>query len=163
MCCFSAKHAALRSKRKDWLAQNRGFEQRSGETKDYKIGMCCFSAKHAALGSKSKDWLAPNQNNVSEWSDMSTRGLLFQWASTITIQISVLKHSGPHHIAGKLLILCWTTITHSMSKNNKNPTKLVDTKWNSSSSHWKLTCSCHDIAGKLLTVYPHIILNGLYF
>jgi hypothetical protein len=27
--------------------------------------------------------LARNQNNVSDWSDMSTRGLLFQWASTI--------------------------------------------------------------------------------
>jgi hypothetical protein len=27
--------------------------------------------------------LARNQNNVSEWSDMSLRGLLFQWASTI--------------------------------------------------------------------------------
>ena len=23
MCCFSAKHAALRSKSKDWLARNR--------------------------------------------------------------------------------------------------------------------------------------------
>jgi hypothetical protein len=23
MCCFSAKHAALRSKSKDWLAQNQ--------------------------------------------------------------------------------------------------------------------------------------------
>jgi hypothetical protein len=48
---------------------NRGFEPRSGQPKDYKIGMCCFSAKHAALRSKSKDWLAQNQNNVSEWSD----------------------------------------------------------------------------------------------
>jgi hypothetical protein len=27
---------------------------------------------------KSKDWLARNQNNVSEWGDMSIRGLLFQ-------------------------------------------------------------------------------------
>jgi hypothetical protein len=36
------------------------------------------SAKHAALRRKSKDWLARNQNNVSEWSDMFTRGLLFQ-------------------------------------------------------------------------------------
>jgi hypothetical protein len=55
-----------------------GFEPRSGQTKDYKIGICCFSAKHAALRRKSKDWLVWNQNNVSEWSDMSTRGLLFQ-------------------------------------------------------------------------------------
>jgi hypothetical protein len=57
---------------------DRGFESRSGQTKDYKIGICCFSANHAALRRKSKDWFARNQNNVSEWSDMSTRGLLFQ-------------------------------------------------------------------------------------
>ena len=55
---------------------DRGFEPRSGQTKDHKIGICCFSAKHAALMRKSKDWLARNQNNVSEWSDISTRGLL---------------------------------------------------------------------------------------
>jgi hypothetical protein len=55
-----------------------GFEPRSGQTKDYTIGMCCFSAKHAALRRKGKDWFVRNQNNVSEWSDMSTRGLLFQ-------------------------------------------------------------------------------------
>ena len=35
-------------------AVNRGFEPRSGQTKDCTIGMCCFSAK------------ARNQNNVSE-------------------------------------------------------------------------------------------------
>ena len=56
----------------------RGLESRSGQTKDFKIGICCFSAKHAALRRKSKDWLARNQNNVSEGSDMSHRGLLFQ-------------------------------------------------------------------------------------
>jgi len=54
------------------------FEPRSWQTKDYKIGICCFSAKHAALSRKSKDGSARNQNNVSEWSNMSTRGLLFQ-------------------------------------------------------------------------------------
>ena len=59
-------------------AVDRGFKPLSGKTKDYKIGMCCFSAKHAALRRKSKDWLARNQNNVSEWSDISTCGLLFQ-------------------------------------------------------------------------------------
>jgi hypothetical protein len=48
-------------------AVDRGFEPRSSQTKDYKIGMCCFSAKHAALRKKSKDWLARNQNNVSEY------------------------------------------------------------------------------------------------
>jgi hypothetical protein len=39
---------------------------------------CCFSAKHVALRRKSNDWLAQNQNNVSEWNDMSTCGLLFK-------------------------------------------------------------------------------------
>ena len=70
--------------------EDHGFEPRLYHTKDYKIGMCCFSARHAALRSKSKDWLALNQNNVSEWGDMSIRGLLFQWASTIKIQLSAL-------------------------------------------------------------------------
>jgi len=69
---------------------DRGFEPRSGQAKDYKIGICCLSTKHAALSSKSKDWLARNQNNVSEWGDMSIHGLLFQWGSTITIQLSML-------------------------------------------------------------------------
>ena len=59
-------------------AVGRGFEPQSGQTKDYNIGICCFYAKHAALRRKSKDWLVRNQNNVSEWSDMSIRGLLFR-------------------------------------------------------------------------------------
>jgi hypothetical protein len=67
-----------------------GFEPWSGQTKEYKIGICCFSAKHAALRSKSKDWLAWNQNKVSKWSGISTCRLLFQWASTIKVQLSVL-------------------------------------------------------------------------
>jgi hypothetical protein len=54
------------------------FEPRSGQTKDYAIGICCFSAKHAALRKKSKDWLAQNQDNVSEWNDMSTPGLVLK-------------------------------------------------------------------------------------
>ena len=57
---------------------DRGFDPRSGQTKDYKIGICCFSAKHAALRIKSKDWLDQNKDNVSEWGDLSIRGLLFQ-------------------------------------------------------------------------------------
>ena len=59
-------------------AVDRGFEPRSGQTKDYTIGICCFSAKLAALWRKSKDWFAGNQNNGSEWSDIFTRGLFFQ-------------------------------------------------------------------------------------
>ena len=59
-------------------AVDRGFESRSSQTKDYKIGICCFSAMHASLRRKSKDWLAQDQDNVSECGDMSIRGLLFR-------------------------------------------------------------------------------------
>ena len=72
------------------IAVDRGFEPRSDQTKVYIIGICCFSAKHAAIRRKNKDWLARNQNNMSEWSNMSIRRLLFQWASTIKIHLSVL-------------------------------------------------------------------------
>ena len=61
----------------DSSAVDRGFVSRSGKTKDYEIGICCFSVKNAALRRKSKDWFARNQDNVSEWGDMSIRGLLF--------------------------------------------------------------------------------------
>jgi hypothetical protein len=76
----------------DSSAADHGFVQRSDQTKDYNIGICCFYAKHAALRRKSKAWLARNQDNVSEWGDMSTRWLWFQWAtcSTIKIQLSLL-------------------------------------------------------------------------
>ena len=78
---------------------DRGYEPWSGQTKHYKIGIFCFSTKHAALSSKIKDWLARNQNNVSEGNDMSMCGLLFQWASTIKIQLkrAGLEQSGRHH------------------------------------------------------------------
>ena len=72
------------------IAVDRGFEPRSGQTKDYKIGICCFSAKHPVLRRKSKDMLNRNQDNVSEWVDMSIRPLLFQWFSTMKFQPSVL-------------------------------------------------------------------------
>ena len=44
----------------------RVFETRSGQTKDYLIGIFCFSANHASLRRKTKDWLAENKNNVLE-------------------------------------------------------------------------------------------------
>jgi hypothetical protein len=56
----------------------RGFKPRSGQTKDYEIGICCFSAKHAALRRKSRLVGSELQNNVFEWSDMSIREPLFQ-------------------------------------------------------------------------------------
>jgi hypothetical protein len=48
---------------------DREFKPRSGQTKDYKIGICCFSAKHTAVRRKSKDWLVRNQNNVSAFTN----------------------------------------------------------------------------------------------
>jgi hypothetical protein len=67
-----------------------GFELRSNQMNDYSFDICCFSGKHAALRRKGKDRLDRNKNNVSEWSDMLTRGLLCQLASTIQVQLSVL-------------------------------------------------------------------------
>jgi hypothetical protein len=36
-------------------AVDRGFEPKSGQTKDYQIGIRFFSSKHAAFRRKSKD------------------------------------------------------------------------------------------------------------
>jgi len=55
-----------------------------------KLVGCCFSIKHTALRRKNKDWLARNQDNMSEFGDMSICRLLFQWGSTINIQLSVV-------------------------------------------------------------------------
>jgi hypothetical protein len=54
-----------------------GFEPQFGQTNDNKIGIWCLSAKHTALRNKSQERLSRNQDNVSEWNDMSTCGLLF--------------------------------------------------------------------------------------
>ena len=57
---------------------DRGIELRSRQTKDYDIGICCLTDKHAALRRGKNHRLAWNQENVSEWGDMSIRGLFFQ-------------------------------------------------------------------------------------
>ena len=80
---------------------DRGFEFQSGQTIDYTIGICCFSAKRAALRSKNKGWFARNQNNVSEWSDMSTHGLLFQWArpvQNLTKRVGLVQSEHHYHL-----------------------------------------------------------------
>jgi hypothetical protein len=98
-----------------------GLEPRSGQTKVYKIGICCFSAKHAALRRKSKDWLARNQNNVSADCCFTMKSISACWFST------------------------------------------MQTSSSSSSSHWKLTCSRHDIAEKLLNWRKQQWLTHLMF
>jgi hypothetical protein len=69
------------------------YEPRSCQTKEYTIGICCFSARNAALRRKSKDWLARNQNNVSEWSDISTQWLLL--AHLAKGNVSFYHHLAP--------------------------------------------------------------------
>ena len=61
----------------------RGFDPMSGQTNDNNIGICCFSPTHVTLRRMSKNWSSRNQNNLCEWSDRSSRGLLLQWAITI--------------------------------------------------------------------------------
>ena len=53
------------------------------QNKDYQLVFVAYNTKHAELRRKSKDWLLRNQDNVSEWSDMYIRGLLFPLANTI--------------------------------------------------------------------------------
>ena len=71
-----------------------GSELKSGQTKDYIIGICCFSAKHAALRRKDRYWLALNQDTVFKGGDMSIRGLLHNINPTKRVG---LVQSGPHH------------------------------------------------------------------
>ena len=79
-------------------AVDRGFESQSGPTKDFKIVFWCFSAKHATLRRKSKDWLARNQDNVSEWGNMSIRGVVsVSWHYKSPNQHVGLVQSGPHN------------------------------------------------------------------
>ena len=52
-------------------AVDRSFEPRSGQTKDYNIGICCFSAKHTVLRRKTS-WLGIRimcQNGAKSLSD----------------------------------------------------------------------------------------------
>ena len=89
--CFKPTFMRINGVMDDVLASNAvdfGFEERSGQTKDYKISIDRFSAKHASLRTNSKGWLALNQDNVSEWNDMFTCRLLFQWVSTNKFQLS---------------------------------------------------------------------------
>jgi hypothetical protein len=66
---------------------DRVFEPHSGKTNDNKIGIRCFSVKYTTIRNKSSDWMSRNQDNMSnQWSNVSTRRLLFQWASTIKIR-----------------------------------------------------------------------------
>ena len=88
------------------------FDPRSGQTKDYKIGICCFSTKHAVLRRKS--------NGIRI---MCLSGATCLSTDCCFSEQALLKSNSAF----------WSSTTQI-----------------SSSSHCKLTCSCHDIAEKLL-------------
>ena len=99
-----------------------GYELRSCQIKDYKIGMCCSSAKNAALRRKSKDWLARNQNNVSDWSDISTQWLLLTHLAKGNINFY-------HHLAPIVrrlsFVVCRPLTIHNLIFSSEQP----QTKW----------------------------------
>jgi len=55
-----------------WSKVGHGLKAWSTSAKDYKIDICYFLAQYAVLRKKGREWLAWKQDNVSEWSDMST-------------------------------------------------------------------------------------------
>ena len=77
------------------------------------------SLKHAALRIKSRDWLARNKHIVSGWSDMSNRGLLFIWVSTI-MRVGLVQSGHHYHLTWR-----WTTIIHSLTSPPNLSKKLV--------------------------------------
>ena len=52
-----------------------------------KLDICCFFAKQASLMNQSKNYLVRDDDNVTEWSDMFTCQLLFQWTNIIKTQL----------------------------------------------------------------------------
>lgn len=79
-----------------------GFEQRSSQMIDYTIGICCFSVRHSTL-TRNIGWLGI----IIMYSSgaMSTRGLLFQWDSSIKFQLSVFVYY-------KVDIMLWYCCVH---------------------------------------------------
>ena len=64
---------------------DRGFEPRSGQPNDYKIGICCFSAKHEALRRKGERW-----HGIRIMCPSGATCLSVDCCFTIQIQLSIL-------------------------------------------------------------------------
>ena len=95
-----------------------GCELRSCQAKEYRIDICCFSAKNAALRRKSKNWLPRNQNNVSEWSDISTQRLLLTHLAKGKVSI---YHHLPPVVRRLSLIVCRPLTIHILIFSSKTP------------------------------------------
>ena len=112
-----------------------GYELRPCQTKEYTIGICCFFAKNAALRRKSKNWLARNQNNVSQWSDISTQRLLL--AHLAKGKVSIYHHLAP--VVRRLsLLVCRPLTIHILIFSSEMP-QSNEVKF--SRKHlWKVLC-----------------------
>ena len=79
------------------IVVDRGFEPRPNKAESYKTGICCFFTNHAVLKRKSKCFLTRNQNNVSEWNDTSTNGLLFQHYTNPAKHVGLVQSAHSQH------------------------------------------------------------------
>ena len=78
-------------------AVDRTFQPRSGQIKYYEIDICCFPVKLSAYSSKRIDWLTKHEDNVVEWSDMSTTDCCFGELALKNSIESVGLVQSPHH------------------------------------------------------------------
>jgi hypothetical protein len=69
---------------------DRGFQPRSGQTKDYKTGINFFYANHTQLRRNSTERIARYQDNVSKCGGMSIHVCCFSELALYKIQLSML-------------------------------------------------------------------------
>ena len=103
-------------------AVDRGFQLRLGQTENYKISTCifCFSAKLTSLRRRTKtSWLRIMIMCLCR-NNMSTCWLLFQWTSTIHIQLRVIEkqYKADIIIILSIHIMAWTLGASSSHTNS---------------------------------------------